>query len=91
MARTVADLTIYGQMTDPLPPGERRPNKVHFVTENEDPVGIANYVYSNQSYDPDGWRRILEANGIEDPFRLDQDFAGKLIIIPDPPVPEFNR
>lgn len=84
MGFNLSSLSVLGRMTTAVTP-KSQGTKHHLVVKGEDILGIANQEYGNTRYDPKGWRRILDANEIENPFALD-DLAGTYIIIPPAPV-----
>jgi hypothetical protein len=89
-------LSLYEQHTEPtLPPPERLSRAV-LVTKGMNIISLANGVYGFTEYNEDGWREILLANGIENPFLLDAppELGGKLgqtIIIPALTLPDFEE
>jgi hypothetical protein len=78
------------QTTSTVPPPEFR-QKVHLVEDNEVLIGIANKEYSLSEYDPNLWRDLGLANGIQNPFNFtdEAEFRGKQIILPAKPLPDF--
>lgn len=71
---TLADATVPPARQNPTsdgPPGRR----VHTVTEGDNLPGIAQATYGN----PNAWRRIAAANGIDDPLRMRN---GRVLLLP---------
>ncbi|MGH9821741.1 MAG: GPW/gp25 family protein [Blastocatellia bacterium] len=81
------DLSIFGRLTQPANPQPNQRPRAHTVTATDEIVAVANQEYKLVTYDPDRWRGILDANGIENPFTMGEDYLGKRIVIPPPPAP----
>jgi hypothetical protein len=62
----------------------------HTVVEGESLISIANKEYSLDEYDPNLWRDMALANGVQNPFTFDGDFRGRQLSVPARPLPDFT-
>jgi hypothetical protein len=81
--------SIYERFTTPtLPPPDQTEGR-HLVIEEESLMSVANDEYGLEEYDPNLWRSVGEANGIENPFTFDTEFRRTNIRIPARSLPDF--
>lgn len=92
MARPLSIFEQYSKAI--LPPPDQR-QRVHLVKSQETAIQIANAEYNLQIYDPVLWRKMLEANSVDNPMRLSKPiesggYMGRVLQIPARELPDFT-
>lgn len=82
--------SIYERSTTSTLPPPDLSERGHVVIQNESPLSIANREYGLEEYDVALWREIGIRNGIENPFTFDSEMRGRVIRIPQKPLPDFE-
>lgn len=82
--------SIYERLTGATVPPPNRIERRHLVVGDEHLITIATIEYGLEEYDSSLWRAVASANGVENLFTFSEDFRGKRIRIPPPPLPEFE-
>jgi nucleoid-associated protein YgaU len=82
--------SIFEKFSSPVTPSAQTVTRFHLVTDGDTLESIASIAYGIEEYDPDLWRGIAAANGIQNPITFSADFLGQQIVIPALPLPDFQ-